>query len=126
LRVLVVDDDEDTREIYGCSLRAAGWDVEAVTNGREALFVAAAFAPDIIVMDLRMPELGGFETTRRLKKNAHTKHVPILVCSGLDPDRVEAPAREAGCDEFVAKPCTPDTLRTILEGLVVGRHRPAS
>jgi CheY-like chemotaxis protein len=114
-----VEDHEDTREAYSCYMRSAGWAVEAVTDGEEALFIATAFAPDVIVMDLRLPVLGGLEATRRLKRDPRTQHILVVVCSGHSQLRVEA--RKAGCDEFVAKPCEPETLCTLLENLVAGR-----
>jgi two-component system, cell cycle response regulator DivK len=122
-RVIIVDDDEDTREMYACSMQAAGWLVEAVADGEEVLFVAPSFAPDVIVMDLRLPGIGGLEATRRLKTNARTSHIPIVACSGLDRFQVETPARRAGCEEFVAKPCPPTQLRALLVDLVAGRRR---
>ena len=120
-RVIIVDDDEDTREMYACSMQAAGWLVEAVADGEEVLFVAPSFAPDVIVMDLRLPGIGGLEATRRLKTNARTSHIPIVACSGLDRFQVETPARRAGCEEFVAKPCLPERLRAVLERVLSRR-----
>jgi two-component system cell cycle response regulator DivK len=120
-RALIVDDDEDTRELYAWSLRAAGWLVEAVANGEEVLFVAAAFAADVIVMDLRMPIIGGVEATRRLKANPFTRHIPVVAISGSSGVQSEALSREAGCEAYVAKPCPPERLRILLESLVAGR-----
>jgi two-component system cell cycle response regulator DivK len=120
-RVLIVDDDEDTRELYAWCLRAAGWVVDAVSNGEEALFVAPAFTPNVIVMDLRLPGIGGLEASRRLKASPTTGHIPIVGISGVDPSRAHDLAEEAGCDEFMAKPCPPEHLRALLEYLVTGR-----
>jgi CheY-like chemotaxis protein len=116
-RVLVVDDHDDTREMYAWCLRAAGWVVEAVTDGASAIIVAAEFEPDVIVMDLRLPVLNGVEATRRLKEAESTRHVPVVACTG---DRSMSPleARAAGCDEFVSKPIEPDALRELLERIV--------
>jgi two-component system, cell cycle response regulator DivK len=120
-RALIVDDDEDTRELYAWSLRAAGWLVEAVANGEEVLFVAAAFAADVIVMDLRMPVIDGVEATRRLKANPFTRHIPVVAISGSSRGQAEALSREAGCEAYVVKPCRPERLRVLLESLVAGR-----
>jgi DNA-binding response OmpR family regulator len=114
-----VEDDEDTRELCVWCLRAAGWVVEAVTNGADALLVADTFEPDVIVMDLRLPVIGGIEATRQLRRAARTKHVPIVVCTAVDPVPAEILAREAGCDEFVPKPCTPEELLVVLEDLLI-------
>ncbi len=120
-RVLIVDDTEDTRELYAWCMRAAGWQVEATANGAEALMVAPVFEPDVIVMDLRMPVLDGFAAIRRLKLEEETKHVPIVACTAFDLPVSEAEARAAGCDEFVAKPCEPDALRALLETVLRDR-----
>ena len=117
-RALIVDDEEDTRELYAWCLRAAGWVVDGVGNGEEAIRSAAEFEPDVIVMDLRLPGLGGLEAARRLKTNEETAHIPIVMCSGADRVEAEAGARQAGCDAFVGKPCLPDDLRVLLESLV--------
>jgi CheY-like chemotaxis protein len=122
-RALIVEDHDDVREIFAAHMRAAGWVVEAVANGQEALFVAPAFAPDVVVMDVRMPVLGGLEATRRLKKDPRTRNVPVVVCSAHP---LEAEARTAGCDEYVVKPCAPDALQTLLQTLVARRNGSAT
>src|SRR5258708_30085721 len=66
-RVLLVDDDEDTREMYAWCMRAAGWIVETAADGADALLLAPVFEPDVIVMDLHLPTVDGIEATRRLK-----------------------------------------------------------
>jgi two-component system cell cycle response regulator DivK len=115
--VLVVDDDEDARELYAWCMRAAGWLVEAVPNREDAILVAAVWAPDVIVIDLRPPVIAGFEAIRRLKRAEGTRHVAVVAISGIVG---ENEARAAGCDKFVAKPFEPKALRELLEGMVVG------
>lgn len=122
-RVLIVDDDEDARDMYAWCMRAAGWNVEDVADGAEALFVAEHFEPDVIVMDLRLPVIGGLEATRRLKADPRTRHIPVVALSGADRSQTEAEAMAAGCEEFVPKPCPPQDLRALLEKLVTGGER---
>jgi CheY-like chemotaxis protein len=117
-RVLIVDDDEDTRELFAWCMRAAGWVVEVAKNGAQALLVALVPQPDVIVMDLHMPVLGGLDAIRRLKRDEATKHVPVVACTALDQRSSEMEARAAGCDEFLAKPCEPEALRDLLEAMV--------
>jgi CheY-like chemotaxis protein len=117
-RALIVDDTRDSRELYGLYLRNSGWQVEDATNGEEALAIAAAFAPSVIVMDLSMPVLDGIETTRLLKKDPRTRHVPIVALTAFADPLKEVEARAAGCQAFVAKPCLPDQLLMVLEDLV--------
>ncbi len=118
LRVLIVDDDEDTRDLYAWCMRAAGWFVQVASNGAEALLAASLYEPDVIVMDLHMPLLGGLDAVRLLRRDNDTKHVPIVACTALEPLTFEIEARDAGCDEFVPKPCEPEVLRDLLEAMV--------
>ncbi len=118
-RVLIVEDNDTTREMYAWSMRAAGWLVEEAANGEAALYAAALFEPDVIVMDLRLPVLDGIEATRRLKETELTRHIPIVACSALD--RAEAEAKNAGCSAFVTKPCPPEDLRVLVESLARNR-----
>src|SRR5580658_4105486 len=115
---LVVDDDEDARELYAWCMRAAGWLVEAVPSGEDAIVVAAVLAPDVIVIDLWLPLISGLEAIRRLKSDDNTRHVPIVAISAISRGVAELDARAAGCDEFVAKPFDPATLRELLEAVV--------
>ncbi len=116
--MLLVDDDESTRELYAWSLRAAGWIVEGVASGEDALLAARLFEPNVIVMDLRLPVVDGLEATRRLKASDVTKDIPVVAFSGFDLEQADRLARQAGCDAFVAKPCAPDDLRALLEKLL--------
>lgn len=120
-RVLIVDDDVDTLEMYAGCMKAAGWAVETASNGAEALLVAPLFEPDVIVMDLNMPLVGGVDAIRRLKADDAVKHVPVVAMT--TESALEAEARGAGSDEFRTKPCHPDTLRELLEETVRRRGR---
>lgn len=104
--------------MYAWCMRAAGWTVEGAANGEEAVLVATLTDPDVIVMDLRLPVVDGLEATRRLKASDVTRDIPIVGCSGVDVAEAEALARQAGCEEFVAKPCSPEDLRVLLDNLV--------
>lgn len=98
------------------------WLVEEAANGEAALYAAALFEPDVIVMDLRLPVLDGVEVTRRLKETELTRHIPIVACSALD--RAAADALNAGCSAFVTKPCPPEDLRALVESLARTEVRP--
>jgi two-component system OmpR family response regulator len=121
LRVLIVDDDPDARELYGWGMRAAGWAVAYAKDGAEALDVAESFRPDAIIMDLRLPILGGLDAIRRLRSDEQSAGVAIVALSGTGRVTAEAEAREAGCDVFVPKPFPPEELCGILE-LILARH----
>jgi len=108
--VLLVDDDADGREMYGLYLRAHDFQTVMATNGREAMALAEFLPPHLVVMDLWMPHLDGWETTRRMKRNALTRHIPIIVCTGHVLGSSAERAFDAGCDGYVTKPCSPADL----------------
>jgi CheY-like chemotaxis protein len=109
-KVLIVDDFEDNRAMYAEFLRFSGFEVEEATNGAEAVEMTRRLLPDVVVMDLSLPVLDGWEATRRLKADGRTRHIPVVALTGHALEGHSQGAREAGCDEFLAKPCLPETL----------------
>lgn len=108
--VLLVEDDHDTRQMYAHCLELFGFVTRLARDGVEALAQAAIAVPDVIVMDLAMPRMDGFEATRRLKSDPATAAVPIVVLTAFtSPGECERALR-AGADDFLAKPCEPDAL----------------
>ena len=108
--VLVVDDFQDNREMYAEYLLFSGFRVIQAANGKEALDQAFANRPDIIIMDLSLPVMDGWEATRRLKADARTNAIPVVALTGHAMQGHSKGAMAAGCDSFVAKPCLPDQL----------------
>ena len=108
--VLVVDDFQDNREMYAEYLAFSGFRVIQAANGKEALDQAFANRPDIIIMDLSLPVMDGWEATRRLKADQRTNAIPVVALTGHAMQGHSKGAMEAGCDSFVAKPCLPDQL----------------
>jgi two-component system, cell cycle response regulator DivK len=119
-KVLIVDDYPDAREMYSEYLQFSGFDVIEAQNGMEALQRAVDAAPDIILMDLSLPVMDGWEATRRLKADKRTAAIPVVALTGHALAGISEGARKAGCDAFVTKPCLPEDLvkeiRKILEG----------
>jgi CheY-like chemotaxis protein len=117
--VLLVDDYPDAREMYSEYLKFSGFDVVEATNGVEALQRALDSSPDIILMDLSLPVMDGWEATRRLKEDARTAAIPVVALTGHALAGIFEGAKKAGCDAFVTKPCLPEDLvkeiRTVLE-----------
>jgi two-component system, cell cycle response regulator DivK len=108
--VLIVDDVQDNRTVYVLFLRFSGFRVAEAGDGEEALRQTATLQPDIIVMDLSLPIMDGWEATRRLKRDPRTKRIPVIVLTGHAlPEHAQA-ARDAGCDLVITKPCLPDQL----------------
>lgn len=103
-------------------IRAGGWLVEGVVDGREGLLAASLLEPDVIFMDLDLPVVDGLEAIRRLKADEDTRHIPIVACTGVGGAAAERDARAAGCDAFLAKPCEPEVIRETMEALVTARR----
>jgi CheY-like chemotaxis protein len=108
--VLVVDDFDDNRIMYAEYLEYSGFRVAEAANGVDAIEKAGTLAPDLIVMDLALPIVDGWEATRRLKENEATKSIPVVALTGHALEGHSKRARAAGCDDFLVKPCLPETL----------------
>jgi two-component system, cell cycle response regulator DivK len=108
--ILVVDDYQDAREMYAEYLQFSGFRVAEAKNGNEAVEQAFALKPDLILMDLSLPGMDGWEATRRLKADETTRRIPIVALTGHALAGASEGARKAGCDSFVTKPCLPDDL----------------
>ena len=123
--MLVVDDYPDAREMYSEYLEFSGFDVIQAVNGIEALQRAVDAAPDIILMDLSLPVMDGWEATRRLKADKRTAPIPVVALTGHALAGISEGAKKAGCDAFVTKPCLPEDLvkeiRKILESSAANR-----
>lgn len=118
--VLIVEDQSDLRQLYAQELSMSGFDVIEAGNGIEALTHTAERFPDVILMDLSLPVLDGWEATRRLKDDTRTAHIPVVALTAHDGSGELQRATLAGCDWFVPKPCPPHDLieevRRVLEG----------
>lgn len=121
-RVLIVDDFEDVREMYVEYLRYLGFDADGAENGRDAVRKTLAQKQSLVVMDLAMPVLDGWEATRILRADRRTRDIPIVVLTGnAHPEHV-ARAKEAGANEVIEKPCEPAALgRIVVQTLAAAR-----
>jgi CheY-like chemotaxis protein len=123
--ILVVDDTRDSRELFVEYLRMAGFQTEQAASGTEALDKAAALRPSAIVMDLEMPEMDGWEATRRLKVDERTRAIPVVALSAHVMEGARTKAAEAGCAGFLSKPCYPSQVSEELKR-VLGLSRPTA
>jgi CheY-like chemotaxis protein len=123
--ILVVDDTRDSRELFVEYLRMAGFQTEQAASGTEALDKAAALRPSAIVMDLEMPEMDGWEATRRLKVDERTRAIPVVALSAHVMEGARTKATEAGCAGFLCKPCYPSQVSEELNR-VLGLSRPTA
>ena len=103
-RVLVVDDLEPNVKLLEAKLRAEYFDVLGAYSGQEAIELAGAEKPDIILLDVMMPGMDGFEACRKLKSNPETMHIPVVMVTALDQQADRISGLEAGADDFLTKP----------------------
>jgi two-component system cell cycle response regulator DivK len=109
-RVLAVEDQEDNMQILRDAIVNAGYEIIEAENGEQALALAAKHRPDLILMDIQIPIIDGYEATRRLKADPTLRSIPIIAVTSHALDGGEQKARAAGCDDFVAKPYSPRQL----------------
>lgn len=112
--ILLVEDFDDARELYSTCLRSSGYDVIEAATGNDAVALARSAMPNLILMDLLLPGMDGWQATAELKSDPQLKHVPIvaLTAHALSDERERI--TRLGCDAFLAKPCLPpDLIRTV-------------
>jgi two-component system cell cycle response regulator DivK len=112
--ILVVEDQEDNRRILRDLLLSADYELTEVENGEQALAAVAKQRPDLILMDIQLPIMDGYEATRRLKADPSFAAIPIIAVTSYALSGDEAKARAAGCDDFVPKPFSPRQLLAMI------------
>ena len=109
-RILMVEDQEDNRTIMRDLLTSSGYEVIEAVTGTEGVAMAREHVPDLILMDIQLPELDGYEATRRIKADPTLGHIPIIVVTSYALSGDDVMASEAGCDAYLAKPVSPRAL----------------
>ena len=124
--ILYVEDNADIRQAYAIFLRRSGFRVAEASDGLEGVARAIELQPDLVLMDLQLPKLDGYEATRRIKQHPRTCHVPVIAVSAHHYD-VPGPGEEAlGCDGFLAKPMDgAEVVRHVIEVLAAS-HKSAA
>jgi len=113
-RILVVEDQEDLRGVLRTLLTGSGYEMLEAADGEAGVVKAKSERPDLVLMDIQMPVLDGYEATRRIKADPDLKTIPIIAVSSFAMKGDEEKARAAGCDHYVTKPYSPmQLLRTI-------------
>ena len=113
--VLIVDDYADARELYRHYLTMQGYGVEEAGDGREAIERTVRVRPDIVLMDLSMPGMDGWEATRHIKADARTARIPVVALTAQERPIERARALACGCDGWVTKPCLPKALVAMVD-----------
>jgi DNA-binding response OmpR family regulator len=116
--LLLVDDDKNSREGYRIYLSAKGFHVDALGGGEDALAFAKSSSPDLVVLDLGLPDVDGWEVARRLRSDKQTRDIPIIAFSGRSMHHEQVSALRAGCDVHLTKPCEPDRLLGAIKKLL--------
>ena len=116
--ILIVDDFDDTRLLLRTWLQRKGFRVVEAEDGNYAVAAAQSNRPDLIIMDVEMPELDGLAATRRLRQLTNFAGVPIVAISAYGADQYRAHALAAGCDEYVSTPFEPDELEQLIRSLI--------
>ena len=119
--VLIVDDDEDSRAMYAFGLLAMGFQPVMAVTVEDAFARACEIAPDAIVTDVTLPGMSGLDLVRRLRGDARTSAMGIVVLTGNTSSLVRQQADAAGCDRFIVKPCLPDALALELREVLADR-----
>ena len=109
-RILVVEDHETNRRILRDLLTIAGYELTEAVTGEEGVTLAETYLPDLILMDIQLPGLDGYEATRRIKKNPALRHIPIIAVTSYASSGDEEKAAEAGCETYVSKPFSPRSV----------------
>ena len=109
-RILLIEDTEDNREIIRDLMDSVGYELLEANDGAAGLAMATEHKPDLILMDIQLPVMDGFEVTWRIKANPALLHIPIIAVTSYALSGDEAKTREAGCDDYVAKPFSPRQL----------------
>jgi two-component system, cell cycle response regulator DivK len=117
-RILVVEDHEDNRQILRDLLGSVGYVMTEAHDGESAHPLASADKPDLILMDIQLPGIDGYEATRRIKADPALASIPIIVVTSYALSGDEAKARAAGCDDYVAKPYSPRQLLAKIRGFL--------
>ena len=117
-RILVVDDQEDLRGVLRDLLAGSGYTVIEAADGEAGVAKAKSDRPDLILMDIQMPVIDGYDATRRIKVDPDLNSIPIVAVSSFAMKGDEEKARAAGCDDYVTKPYSPMQLLRLIRGLL--------
>ena len=125
-KILIAEDERDIRDLVSFSLRYGGFEVVEATNGEEAVEQAKAVSPDLILMDVRMPKMTGYEACKKLKAMDDMKHIPVIFLSAKGQEQEIQQGIDAGAEEYILKPFAPEDLvskvREILQRTGAGQN----
>jgi len=109
--ILVAEDERDIRELIAFTLTFAGHEVTQASNGEDAVKLAIEKLPDLVITDVRMPRMTGYEACRQIKQDERARHIPVVILSAKGQDEEIEMGRESGADDYLLKPFAPDELQ---------------
>lgn len=119
--ILVADDEDDVRNLVVYRLSRSGYDVVEARDGEEALQLAARTTPDLAVLDVMMPKVDGYEVTRRLRADAATSRIPVILLTSRSQESDVSQGFDVGADDYLKKPFNPDELTARVRALLARR-----
>jgi DNA-binding response OmpR family regulator len=117
-KILIAEDERDIRDLIAFTLRFAGYEVFAAGNGEEAVALAPKVNPDLILMDVRMPRMTGYEACRAIKSNADLRDIPVVFLSAKGQESEIQQGLEAGAEDYLLKPFAPDQLTSRVKAIL--------
>ena len=114
-KILVIDDEHELIKAIGIRLKASGFNVITADNGFDGIEVAKRERPDLIILDLIMPQFDGFQACKRLKSDPETKAIPVVVCSAAGQKNIESEIKDIGANDFIAKPFDTSKLLEVIK-----------
>jgi DNA-binding response OmpR family regulator len=122
-RILIADDESDIRELIAFTLRFAGHEVTIATNGEDAVELALQNLPDLILLDVRMPRMTGYEACEKIKADAHTQHIPVVFLSAKGQESEVQTGLDVGAAEYIVKPFGPAQLAERVKSILARDSR---
>ena len=123
-RILIADDDMQNADLLEAYLDGTGFETRIVANGEDTLAAARDWKPDLILLDIMMPKLSGFEVCRRLRADSATRDVAVLMVTALDQSTDVETAVESGTDDFITKPINKTELQLRVKAMLESRSKP--
>ena len=123
--VLIIESSIDTRLLVSLALQGAGYYVLTAANGEEAMQIAKHATPDVVLMDLDMPQRNGYSATRRLRQMSEMRHVPVVAASAYNADGILQAARDVGCSGYIKKPFDYERLGRLLDRVMLDSEQDA-
>ena len=121
-RILIAEDERDIRELITFTLKYAGHEVFSTSNGEEAYQMATQIIPDLIVLDVRMPRMTGYEVCEQIKSNGRTQDIPVVFLSAKGQESEVKMGIDVGADEYILKPFSPEQLVERVKSILMGKN----